>query len=69
MVMTTAPPPSRSLAAHIAQWRNAVLDYDLLVEDRRQELDRAITAFQDSVRERRRAAIHLQHLVDLVDDD
>jgi predicted sulfurtransferase len=65
MVMTTAPPPSRTLAAHIRRWRDAVLDYDLLVDDRRQELDRAVAAFHDAVRERDRTARHLQQLLDL----
>jgi hypothetical protein len=66
---SVAPPPPHTLAAHIAQWRNAVLDYELLVGDRRVELDRAVIAFQDAVRERQRAAVHLQHLLDLADDD
>lgn len=57
------------LAAHIRRWRDAVIDADLLVEDRRQDLDRAVLAFQHAVRERTRTATHLQHLVDLADDD
>jgi hypothetical protein len=59
---TTTP---RNLAAHIQHWRDTVLDLDILVDDTRHDVDRAVDAFRAAVQERQRAAVHLAHLLEL----
>jgi hypothetical protein len=56
------------LRASIAQWRDIVLDREIVVDDCRRTLDRDVDAFRVAVRERDRAAIHLAHLIDLDDE-
>lgn len=63
-----APSITRSRAAlrrAIARQRDAVLDWDIVVDDARRDVDRALEALREGVRERGRAAVHLAHLCDL----
>jgi hypothetical protein len=43
--------------------RNALLDFDIVVDDCRHELDRALVAFNEAVLERDRAAASLAELI------
>lgn len=61
-------PISRRQRAQIARWRENVIDLDVVVDDRRQDLDRAADALRNAVRERDRAAAHLQHLIECYAD-
>jgi hypothetical protein len=47
----------------IALARNAALDWDIVVTDRRHDLDAALQSFTDAVRERDRATARLAELV------
>lgn len=44
------------------QAEDNVIDYDALVDDRRRDVVSAVQAFQESVRDRRRAVQHLDDL-------
>jgi len=56
------------LVPEIARWRENLLDFELVVDDKRQAIDRALDELRAAVRERDRAAAHLQHLVGLASD-
>lgn len=49
----------------IERQRQNVADLDIVVNDARAELERAVERLQASVRERDRAAVHLQQLIEL----
>jgi hypothetical protein len=49
-----------ALAAAIEQSQNNVIDSDIAVDDARADLERALAALRDAVRERQRAITHLR---------
>ena len=55
----------RTLAGHIARWREHVIDHDSLVDDKRRAVDHAVHELRLAVRERDRAADRLAHLLEL----
>lgn len=59
------PRPDPRLPANLRHWRDAIVDYELLVDDCRQDVDRAVEALQLAVWERDRAAHHLAELLAL----
>jgi hypothetical protein len=59
---------SEALYRAIAQWRNNVIDYDIVVDDARQALERAAGDLQTAETARTHAVRHLQHLLGRVDD-
>jgi hypothetical protein len=63
---SAAPVPTGkrpSLIAQIASWRENLLDLDIVVDDCRRDVDRAVEDLRAAVKERDRAALHLAHLI------
>jgi hypothetical protein len=57
---------SIALYRAIAQWRNNVIDYDIVVDDARHALSRAAEDLHGAERARTQAVQHLQQLVERV---
>jgi hypothetical protein len=55
----------RRLLRHIARQRDQVLDFDILVDDARQTVNRAVADLRAAVYHRDRATVHLAHLIEL----
>jgi hypothetical protein len=55
--------PREAFTAAIDRARDGVIDADIIVDDARAELERAVDALRAAVRERDRAIQHLCHLI------
>jgi hypothetical protein len=53
------------LVVHIARVRDGLIDADILVDDRRRDVDASVDALRVAVRERDRAAAYLAYLIEL----
>jgi hypothetical protein len=58
----------RQLREAIERWRNNVIDLDVLVDDKRLALNRAVDELRVAVRERDRGTEHLARLIDWSDE-
>ena len=52
----------------IAQARGHILRCERAVDDARHRLNQSVADLQDAVRERDRALVHIQHLIEMADD-
>ena len=50
--------------AAVERQQHVVLDLDIAVDDARVQIDRDVDQLRDAVRERDRAHLHLQHLIE-----
>ena len=54
---------AKRFAAAIERWQQNVIDSDIVVDDARADLERAVDAYRAALRERQRAVDHLTHLI------
>jgi len=61
----------RDIIVHqnIERQRDLVFDLDLVVESARKQVDGDVNQLRDAVRERDRARVHLQHLMEMAEDE